>query len=793
MKYSICDGWEFTPEWSEDFLNGKGAAQTVRLPHTCKELPLHCVDPDDYQMTCGYRKTLEIPEKYRGKRIFLQFDGAAHIAVVYVNGKEAAVHKCGYTAFRVEISKFADTSKPIQIAVKLDTSENPAIPPFGFVVDYLTYGGLYREVWMDVRENALIEDIFVTTPNLKMADIKVTADNAPEGARTEVFISDSEGNIIWSGETGTAPVPNAKPWSTENPYLYRCAVRLLAADGTELDRQETTFGFRTAEFKADGFYLNGKKTFLRGLNRHQSYPYIGYAAPESLQREDARILKRELGCNAVRTSHYPQSQYFIDECDRLGLLVFTELPGWQHIGGAEWKEQACENVREMVLQYRNHPSVALWGVRINESMDDDEFYARTNAIAHELDPSRQTSGVRYIEQSHLLEDVYAYNDFSHDGTTPGVKPKKSVTPDMSKAILVSECNGHMYPTKSFDTWEKRQEQALRHIRVQNAALKEHAGCFGWCMFDYPTHKDFGSGDRICYHGVTDAFRNPKLAAAAYSSQGEETPVLTVGSSMDIGDYPGGRIGEVYVFSNADEVRLYKNGDFVTKLKKSEWSALPHPPFSAEDTVGELLETKEGFSHAKAEILRECLLAAGKYGLAGLPLKYKLKMLWCMARYGLKFEDGVNLYGKYVANWGGEATCWRFDGIKDGKVIASVTCRPSAKLRLEVKASHTDLTEGASYDMAAVRVRILDENGNAAPYAQIPVTFTVSGDAELAGANAVTAEGGMCGTYLHTVGKEGTAALTVHTEQTEDVTVKFKIKIREEEQWNCQSSKNPLSV
>ena len=149
-------------------------------------------------------------------------------------------------------------------------------------------------------------------------------------------------------------------------------------------------------------------------------------------------------------------------------------------------------------------------MRINESVDDDEFYTRTNALAHSLDPSRATSGVRYLEKSSLLEDVYAYNDFSHSGDNPGVKPKSKVTPDMGKALIVSEHNGHMFPTKSFDPWQKRQEQALRHARVLGAAMAdgEHAGCFGWCMFDYPTHKDFGSGDRVCYHGVMDAFRNP---------------------------------------------------------------------------------------------------------------------------------------------------------------------------------------------------------------------------------------------------------------------------------------------
>ena len=785
MKYSINDGWEFTSEWSEEFLKGQGTAQSVRLPHTCRELPLHCIDPKDYQLLCGYRRSLNIPEKLKGKRLFLQLDGAAHIATVYVNGTEAAIHRCGYTAFRVELTELVKFGELNQLSVKLDTSENPSIPPFGFVVDYLTYGGLYREVWLDVREKSCITDIYVTTPTISTAEVKVSADNAPADAKYEVEVLNSDGERVCNGNTGHISLLDAKPWSTESPNLYKCVVRLLTSEGRELDRQETVFAFRTAEFRADGFYLNGKKTFLRGLNRHQSYPYVGYAVPESLQREDARILKEELGCNAVRTSHYPQSHYFLDECDKLGLLVFTELPGWQHIGDDKWKEQAYENLREMILQYRNHPSIVLWGVRINESQDDDEFYTRTNAIAHELDPSRQTSGVRYLEKSHLLEDVYAFNDFSHDGIAPGAKPKKAVTTNMSKALLISECNGHMYPTKSFDTWEKRQEHALRHIRVHNAALKEHAGCFGWCMFDYLTHKDFGSGDRICYHGVMDAFRNPKLAAAAYASQGDGSPVLEVGSSMDIGDYPGGRLGEVYVFSNADEVALYKNDIFVTKMNRSKWSSLPHPPFVADDTIGELLETQEGFSPSKARLLRQCLLAAGKYGLAGLPLSYKLKMLWCMARYGLKFKDGVDLYGKYVANWGGESTSWRFEGIKDGKAISAVVCSPSASLRLSVKISSTELTEGTSYDMAAVRVRITDENGNLAPYAQLPITFSISGAAELVGPSVVTAEGGMCGTYIRTVGTTGTAVLTIHTEQTEDVVLQFKINVgeRNEEKWN----------
>ena len=771
----ICNDWEFTPRWSEEFQAGLGEAESVRLPHTVKEIPQHYAGPEDYEMVCGYRRRLPIPEEYRGKRLFLRFDGAAHIATVYLNGVECAVHRCGYTAFRVEITDLVQYGGENLVSVRLDCRENGEIPPFGHVIDYLTYGGLYREVWLDVREQQYIEDIYITTPAPNRVHVALTT----EGRAARVRILDAEGNTAAEARGGREfelDVPDARPWDCDSPTLYTCVAELLDEHGAVTDSVQERFGFRSIEFKADGFYLNGKKTFLRGLNRHQCYPTIGYAAPEHLQREDARILRHELQCNAVRTSHYPQSQYFIDECDRQGLLVFTEIPGWQHIGDEKWKEQACENTREMVLQYRNHPSVILWGVRINESLDDDEFYRRTNAIAHELDPSRPTSGVRYLEKSHLLEDVYAYNDFSHTGDNPGAKPKNKVTPDMDKALLISECNGHMYPTKPFDPWERRQEQALRHARVQDAAMAsgEHAGCFGWCMFDYPTHRDFGSGDRVCYHGVMDAFRNPKLAAAFYASQGEETPVLEVGSSMDIGDYPAGQIGSPWLFTNADEVELYKNDCFVASFKPKGWKGLPHGPIPVDDTIGSLLESQEGFVPKKAELLRRCLVSAGKHGLANMPAADKARMLWCMLRYHMSMQEGVELYGKYVGNWGGEAARWRFDAVKDGQVVASQTRAPGKKLRIEARPSHTSLTEGASYDMAAVRIRLLDEWGNVASYAQLPLHFAVSGPIQLAGPGWAAAEGGMGGCYIKTTGESGRGTLTISAPGLDSVRIEFEV-------------------
>lgn len=773
MRTRIDDGWEFTPQWSEEFLNGQISGEEVRLPHTVKMLPLHYADPADYQMISGYRRKLKI-EKEEGKKYFVHFDGAAHVATVYFNGKEILVHKSGYTGFSFEITEMIREEN--ELVVRLDSRETCNVPPFGFVIDYLTYGGIYRHVWLEERPQCYIADAFVSTPDLHTCDIDLKLNGSGNGSVSAEII-DGEGRVIAScshaAENGHIRLraDEAQSWAPEHPVLYTC--RITYGD----DMKEVEFGFRTVSLDEDHILLNGEPYFLRGLNRHQCYPYAGYAVSDSLQIEDARILKEELGVNAVRTSHYPQSHAFIEACDRLGLLVFTEIPGWQHLGDREWKRQAVDNVREMITEYRNHTSIVLWGVRINESVDDDDLYRQTNELAHRLDPTRPTSGVRYLEKSSLLEDVYSYNDFSHNGETPGAREKKDVTTDVKKPMLISEANGHMFPTKTYDPWQKRQEHALRHARVLDAAMKDggHAGCFQWCMFDYATHKDFGSGDRICYHGVMDSFRNPKLAASVYASQSDDIPVLEIGSSMDIGDYAGGHIDAVYAFTNADEVRLYKNDDFVKAFSTSEFEGLKHGPVLIDDTIGCLLETKENFTGRKAELVHDALQAAGKYGMPNLPLKYKAMLAWCMARYGMKYEEGVELYGKYVGSWGGDSTVWRFDAVKNGKVVRTAVRCPSTKLHIDTEASSQVLHDTDTYDMAAVRIRIRDEYGNIASYAQLPVSIAAEGPAEVIGPQTVTAEGGMCGTYIRTTGKSGKVSVKISADGLETVRIEFTVE------------------
>jgi beta-galactosidase len=365
-----------------------------------------------------------------------------------------------------------------------------------------------------------------------------------------------------------------KLWSMEERNLYTTRVRLR--HGTQLlDEDSRRFGFREAQFTDHGFELNGKVIKLRGLDRHQTFPFVGQAMPGRAQRRDAQILRNKLKCNIVRTSHYPQSRDFLDACDEIGLLVLEEIPGWQHIGDEAWKQISVDNVRRMIRRDWNHPSIILWGVRINESKDDHDFYTRTNALAHQLDPTRQTGGIRYFQGSEFLEDVFTMNDFGF--------PLK---PPNHPRYLNTEFVGHTYPTKTIDQVERLTEHAMRHARIhdQLASDPQYAGGIGWCAFDYNTHGNFGSGDRICYHGVTDIFREPKPAAGFYKSQCDpaEEIVLEPAFHWARGDASVG-FSKAVVCSNCDHIKFYIDDKLVAEVDpdRKEFAHLRYAPFILE--------------------------------------------------------------------------------------------------------------------------------------------------------------------------------------------------------------------
>lgn len=767
--YPLNFAWKYSPEFNEKMIKKSfddSSFETVDIPHTNLELPLNYFDEKSYQFVSCYRKKFDLKTE-DGKRYLLHFEGASVYSRVYLNGDFIGEYKGAYNRFTFDITDKVNPKGNV-LVVKLDSTERAEIPPFGNVVDYLVYGGIYREVWIEEVPDVYIDNAFVRTVNVlmpkKVLDIDVTFSESVTG-KLSFTLKDSDGNILGKKACDVkGKVINAKwavsdvsLWDTENPNLYTIDVSLDSSDSISV-----RFGFREAVFRRDGFYLNGKKIKIRGLNRHQSYPYVGYAMPKSVQEADANLLKSTLGVNLVRTSHYPDSVHFLDRCDEIGLLVFTEMPSWQFLGEGEWRGIAKDNVKRMVLRDRNHPSIILWGVRVNEGMDCDEFYTETNEIAHSLDNTRQTGGVRNFPRSHLLEDVYTYNDFSHTGGKNALLPPTIVT-GLKAPYLVTEHNGHMYPTKTFDREALRTEHALRHTRVLNKAYgnKRISGAIGWCMADYNTHKDFGSGDRICYHGVTDMFRVPKLGAAVYRSQQEDTPYLEVTSAMDIGEHPGGIIGKVFVFTNCDYVKLYKSGKYTSTIYPDNtlYPNLPHPPMIAADFIGDALTEAEKIDPKAAAYLKDALVAAQMDQFKMPPQNY-LKVGAAFLIGKMSFKQIYDIVTKYIGGWGDAQMSYTFEGYKNGKCVATVVRSAVKELHLDVTADSLTLHEGDTYDATRIEIVARDQNNNRVPFADSAVKVSVKGPASVIGPSEFPLVGGDRAFWIRTTGEKGNITVTI---------------------------------
>jgi len=790
----INHGWLFAEQYVEGMEQthaDETAFTPVRIPHTSRELPLNNFDERESQLVSCYRRRIRVTPQ-AGGRVFLHFEGVMAAAKVFLNGTMLAEHLGGYTPFVIELTGLVTGGDDV-LAVIVDSTERSDIPPFGYVIDYLTYGGIYREVWLEETEEVYIQNAHaktIQTTDGWQVETEVYLDNRPGAsgaAELNITLSGADGvksnhtkHIALSGEpkqtiTVSFAAGDVRLWDLDEPNLYDLAIT-LQMENKEIDDYACRIGFRTAQFTPEGFFLNGRRVKIRGLNRHQSYPYVGYAMPMRAQENDAELLKRELGVNLVRTSHYPQSIHFLNRCDELGLLVFEEFPGWQYIGNDVWKKNAVKSLEEMITRDWNHPSIVLWGVRINESQDDDAFYRETNALAHRLDATRQTGGVRNFAGSHFFEDVYTYNDFVHSGLNQALKTRKEVA-HASVPYMVTEHNGHMFPTKKFDHEEKRVEHALRHLRVLNSVYdaEEISGAVGWCMSDYNTHKDFGSGDKICYHGVTDLFRLPKFAAHAYRSQQDGEPIMEVASGMNQGERTGSNLGSVHVFTNCDSVKLYKNGAYVGEYfpDRKTYPNLPHPPVVITDFIGELMANAEGYSKQDADRIKRIFAAILTYGDKSLPLKYKLMMGYSMLKLKLSYEDAVNLYMRYVAGWGTESTEFVFEGYYNGERVAVVKRGASEGVAIRVTPDTTELVEGDTYDICRVVVEHVDQFGMVLPYSTEAVRVTGSGAGERIGPELIPLTGGAVAFWVKT---KGTGEITVSIESPRYGTQAHKLTV-----------------
>ena len=791
-KINLNYDWKYCENYTDDAIQvdfDEKDYVSVNIPHTNKEVPYNDFDEEMYQFVSSYRKHVYIDKQFEGKKLILEFEAVANAADVYVNGEFAFPHKGSYTAFSGDITKFVKFGGDNVISVKVDSTEREDIPPFGNIVDYLVYGGIYREVYIYVHNDEYVDKMFLTPKDVLIdpkIEVKLQFNKPikPQPVEIEIFFEESLVakkivNALGLDLVETFEIKNAELWDIDDPNLYLVRIKM----GNDI--VEDRVGIRECIFKKDGFYLNGEKIMLRGLNRHQSYPYVGYAMPASAQIADADFLKFHLGVNLVRTSHYPNSKHFLNRCDEIGLLVFTEIPGWQFVSKeSDWRDKCVEHVEEMVVQDYNHPSIIVWGVRINESPDDDELYTRTNAVAHKLDQTRQTTGVRFFPKSHLLEDVYAFNDFIHSGNNMPITPKFIVT-GLSKPLIISEHNGHMFPTKSFDHEVKRLDHALRHARVVNAACKSkgHAAVIGWCMSDYNTHKDFGSGDKICYHGVTDMFRMDKLAAYTYRAQQDYEPILQLSSNMEIGDVAGSNLGAIYIFTNCDEIKMYKNGalintfDVKKEAQKSEFKYLPHPPIYLDDVIGNQIE-KSGvrpFTKKEAARVKKALLDTRKHGAVGAGARNFFTFITMLTKYHISLSEMTELYRRFVTAWGDKQNSYRFEGYINGAKVVETEKGAMTKAHLFVKADKDELIEAETYDVVRIAIQAQSQYGNVLPYDNSVVTVKTTDNVEVIGPKEFALLGGQRAFWVKTNSKVGKATITISSETLGTKEIEINVK------------------
>jgi len=311
-----------------------------------------------------------------------------------------------------------------------------------------------------------------------------------------------------------------------------------------------------------------------------------------VQRRDAEILRRELNCTMVRCSHYPQSSAFLDACDELGLLVWEEIPGWGHVGDDAWQRQNLADVEGMVVRDRNHPSIVVWGTRVNEATGTTAMYQRTGRLARQLDPSRPTSGALASPTLGRFAgsdvEVLAYNDYT---ARRGV-PFRLRPPSPGVPYLVTETIGTLAGARAYrrtDAPGGREQQAELHAKAHDLAAADdrYCGLLAWCAFDYPSGWQ-RSVDGSKYAGVSDIFRIAKPAAAFYASQVDPRvrAVAEPGFAWDFTAQPAGPGAGATIWSNCERLLLFLDGRPAgeARSRKADFPHLPYPPFAADLVV-----------------------------------------------------------------------------------------------------------------------------------------------------------------------------------------------------------------
>lgn len=743
-KLGFNTGWKFykgdiAGDAAKEVSYNDSAWQTVNVPHNP---PLSLSEPDparpswpnySYEGVSWYRKHFDLEPDDEGKKIFIEFEAVNTVADVWVNGTHLTTHRGGYLPFTVDVTECVNFGGAENvIAVKADNTDDPDIP-IGHP-DWFNWGGMYRDVWLHITDRLYVTDavranvvagggVLVTYPfvtdSYARVQIKTHVRNeyaASKSCTVKNFIVDANNmvvasaidteNISASGEhafTQPATVINPLLWHPDHPHLYELYTQVYD-DGVIVDCLASRIGIRRISFRRDeGFEINGERLVLRGTNRMQDFPYIGYAIGNLGHRRDAEKLK-EAGFQFVRTSQYPHDPAFIEACDELGLLVLAPIPGFQHFGSGDFEAISYQNMRDLIRRDRNHPSVVLWELSLNETSFDSEYAANAVAIGHEEYPGDQmyVGGWMYIGVWHSAIYDVALRNADHD---PSAWDYTGPLP-----LVINEYGHWRYR----DDGENQTSDAHRAEGMPDGRDGGEAAMLGIASNHQESHNiQRGmanlSGDALwvgidyaCYpQGVLDNFRLPKFGYYFFQSQRDPelvVPGLDYGPMVYIANYwTSSSPTDVRVYSNCEQVRLYLNDSMVAVRSPdsgADCDNLVHPPFT--------------FT-------------------------------------GLTYEPGE----------------LKAEGLIDGEVASTHIVRtPGSAQSLSVKPDIAQVPANGS-ETVFVYASILDAEGTLvpAPYGAHEVNFEVSGPAELASPATINSEAGIATALIRVSDQPGTITVT----------------------------------
>lgn len=606
-------GWKFKKDCAELPKRFPRRWESISLPHTWNAMDGQDGGSDYFRGKCAY--AVRIPKQKTDGRVWLEIEAASMTAEVYINGKEVMRHEGGYSAFRADVTQMLNKRKNL-LCIFVDNSNNEAVYPQ--LADFTFFGGLYRGVnLITVPESHFMlnrygADGFLCTPISDEIDTRIKAEAWLEnvkGSDTVYFsVTDRDGVVVAQSENAASEYVSAQLhiqqphfWQgVDDPYLYTATARLLRR-GAVIDEISVKTGIRT--FSADsqkGFILNGKLTPLRGVSRHQDREDKGYALSEQDHLEDAALI-REVGANTVRLAHYQHSQAFYDECDRLGLVVWAEIPLISVMSAAKGAhENSLRQMKELISQNYNHPSICVWGIANEitlggEGAQTEANLRELNQMVHDMDSVRLTAIAQFTAYPmdgplNQITDVVSYNHYL--GWYVGEFEDNEKCLDVfhekypNRPLGLSE-----YGCEAVLTWHSDTPKRKDYTEEYQALYHEHMAWIiserpwlwathVWNMFDFAadSRDEGGVKGRNNKGLVTMDRRTKKDAFYIYKAWWSSEPFIHIcgrryaersGSTLSLKGY-----------SNQPEVALYMDGSLVEKKTAERIFIFENIPFSA---------------------------------------------------------------------------------------------------------------------------------------------------------------------------------------------------------------------